>query len=88
MCYHQEVVKLLPEKGADVNADNDGALRWVAYNSYLEVVKLLLEKGANVHVENDYALRWVAVKSHLEVVNLLHSHIASQSTYKNSEQKQ
>ena len=66
-----EVVKLLLEKGANIHADDDYALRWSARNEHIEVVKLLLEKGANIHADNDYALRWSAKNGHIEVVKLL-----------------
>jgi ankyrin repeat protein len=54
---HLEVVKLLLEKGADIeHKDNDGRtpLCVAAYNGHLEVVRLLLEKGADIeHKDND-----------------------------------
>ena len=42
-------MKLLLEKGANVHADDDLALRWASEFGHHAVVKLLLEKGANVH---------------------------------------
>jgi hypothetical protein len=68
---HTEIVELLLEKGADVHANNDEALRWASENGHLEVVKLLLENGADVHANNDEALRWASENGHLEVVKLL-----------------
>ena len=56
------------EKGADVHADDDEALRWASGNGHLEVVRLLLEKGADVHAR---ALQWASQRGHLEVVRLL-----------------
>jgi hypothetical protein len=32
---------MLLDAGANVHADNDGALRWASYNGQTEVVKLL-----------------------------------------------
>ena len=51
---HTEVVKILPEKKADVNArkrtDDAGTpLHTAAWNGHLEVVKMLLEKKADVN---------------------------------------
>ncbi|NCG57103.1 MAG: hypothetical protein GWP35_09400 [Proteobacteria bacterium] len=47
-----EIVPLLLEKGAEVNArDTDGftPLMWAARSSTPEIVQLLLEKGADVN---------------------------------------
>jgi len=48
-------VKLLLEKGADVefeNGDGETPLLWATWNGNEAVVKLLLEKGANVKSKN------------------------------------
>lgn len=66
-----ELTKLLLEKGANVHARNDYALRRAAENEHLEVVELLIGKGADIHAYDDYALRWAAENGHLEVVELL-----------------
>ncbi|KAH0556010.1 hypothetical protein GP486_006045, partial [Trichoglossum hirsutum] len=50
-----ESVKLLLEKGAEANAeDNSGttALHMAAFNGHEEIVKLLIEKGADVNAKN------------------------------------
>ena len=47
-----EIVKLLLENGADINAVDDyarSALVYSARNGCYEIVKLLLENGANIH---------------------------------------
>src|SRR5205085_10663765 len=52
-----EVIKLLLEKGADVNARDNGAgvaLILAAAMGDLGTVKLLLEKDAEVNVRNEY----------------------------------
>jgi len=42
-----KAVKTLLDRGADIHARNDEALRSAAHNGYLEIVQLLLEMGAN-----------------------------------------
>jgi len=66
-----EKVKYLLERGANLRADDDFALRWAAVNGQLELVKYLLEQGADLHVWKDWALRKAAENGHLEVVKYL-----------------
>jgi hypothetical protein len=77
---HTELVKLLIDKGADMNAIWPGwsngvtALMIAAYNGHTEVVKLLLDKGADVDVKNPYgmtALIYAAIHGHTEIARLL-----------------
>ena len=51
------VVRLLLEKGADVNANYPSgvtALIWASREGHLNVVKLLLEKGADVNARDKF----------------------------------
>jgi ankyrin repeat protein len=72
-----ETVKLLLEKGADVNArDNEGwhPLQLAAKRGDVEIVKLLLGNGADVNATNNYgvtALESAAYRGYLNVVKLL-----------------
>jgi ankyrin repeat protein len=73
-----EVVKLLLEKGAKIEAkDSEGrtALFIAANRGNTDVVKLLLEKGANIDVKNtvtgETALHMAAVRGNVEIVMLL-----------------
>ena len=75
---HSEIVKLLLEKGANVNAqDNDigyTVLHRASMAGHLEVAKLLLDKGANINAQDIFsetALHLATVSGHLEVVKLL-----------------
>ena len=59
---HEAVVKLLLEKGADVESkDRYGQtpLSWAAEKGHEAVVKLLLEKGADVESRTMYRRRYV-----------------------------
>jgi ankyrin repeat protein len=75
---HEAVVKLLLEKGAELEAkDSYGRtpLSWAAEKGHDAVVKLLLEKGAELEAkDNSYGrtpLSWAAEKRHEVVVKLL-----------------
>ena len=64
-------VKRALERGANVHAQDDRALRRAAEYGHKSIVELLLRAGANVHARDDYALRWAAEYGHKEVVELL-----------------
>ena len=72
-----KIVKLLIDKGADVNAkNNDGwtALIWASRNGYTEIAKLLIDKGADVNAKNNYvwtALMLASRNGYKKVVELL-----------------
>ena len=66
-----ERARSMIEKGANIHAHYDCALRTSAQNGQLDMVKYLLEKGANIHVNGDDALKSSAKNGHLEVLKLL-----------------
>ena len=73
-----DCVKILLEKGANVNAarSNDGgtSLMHASGEGYLEIVRLLIGKGANVNAQDldgCTALAFAAHMGHLSVVQLL-----------------
>ncbi|KAK9441880.1 Pfs, NB-ARC and Ankyrin domain protein [Metarhizium brunneum] len=75
---HEAVVKLLLEKGANIEAiDNlydQTPLLWAAGDGHEAVVKLLLEKGADIKAKDDTGqtpLSWAAKNGHEAVVRLL-----------------
>ena len=72
---HEEGVRALLAAGANVNAENDMAIRAASYNGHAEIVKILLEAGANV---SDAAIRLASTRSCTDVVKLLKAHIAKE----------
>jgi ankyrin repeat protein len=65
------MVKDAIEKGANIHANEDGALRFASTNGHLEVVKYLVEHGANISAVYNYALYQASTNGHLEVVKYL-----------------
>ena len=75
---HEAVVKLLLEKGAEVDSESDNGqtpLSWAAGDGHEAVVKLLLEKGAKLETKDEEygrtPLSWAARNGHEAVVKLL-----------------
>jgi ankyrin repeat protein len=75
---HLEIVQLLLEKGADVNAQGGAygtnTLQAAVEGGYLEIVQLLLEEGADINSQGSYygnALQLAAGDGKLEIVQLL-----------------
>ena len=73
---HLGIVRLLIEKGADVNsmnADRRNPVLLAGYNGHTEVVKLLLDSGVAFDYRDNRGytpLRWAAVRGNKEVVQL------------------
>jgi uncharacterized protein len=76
-CGHTEVVKLLLEDGADINArDSEGntAISGAAYYMHADIVDLLLTRGADINVKDmdgNTLLMNAAGNGRLEVVKFL-----------------
>ncbi|KAJ7112625.1 ankyrin repeat-containing domain protein, partial [Mycena epipterygia] len=74
---HANIVRLLLEKGADVNtvdAEHGSALQAACSSGHTEIFRLLLEKGANVNTAGGYYGSTLQAASHegsLEVVRVL-----------------
>ncbi len=66
-----ETVKRLVDRGADIHAGDNSALRWAAGQGHLDIVEFLVGKGANIPAQDEHALRWAANNGHLEVVKYL-----------------
>jgi len=72
---HLEIVKLLIEKGAPVNAFGASALRYACINGYHQIVDHLLENGADVTALKLWALRWSFHYKRWESIASLSSYI-------------
>lgn len=46
--YRLEVVKYLVDKGVNIHADDDWALRTASLNRYYDMIKFLITQGANI----------------------------------------
>jgi len=77
-----EIVKMLLDKGAEINSKDDGGytpLMLAAYSDFLNaaVVKMMLEKGAPIDArgnDGETALTLARKKGNTEVVQLLLNH--------------
>jgi ankyrin repeat protein len=75
--HSREAVRILLERGADVNAQQEGgwtALHAASQNGDVEMVRLLIASGAHVHARagnNQNALDLALTKGHQAVVDIL-----------------
>jgi len=75
---HKEVIKMLIDKGANVNSKAEGGwtpLHYATGGNDQEIVKLLIAKGADLNSKNAKdqitPLHWAAWRGHKEVAELL-----------------
>ena len=74
---HPEVIELLIQRGADVNAKTDSgfvALFWAARYGHARAAKVLIDHGADINSKDRdgmSALRWAATNQQTNIVNLL-----------------
>jgi hypothetical protein len=71
---HREVVRMLLEKGADVNAqggDHSNALGAACSEGHDKIVQMLLERGADVNAKGGDALRAACSGGHGKIVQML-----------------
>ena len=66
-----KMVKYLISAGADVTAQDNGAVRWASAYAQLETVKYLVENGADVTAKNNLAVRWAGVTGRLDMIEYL-----------------
>lgn len=68
---YTKIIQLLLDEGADIHANNDGALRLAVDHRNVHVIRFLLDKGADVHSNNDLALIRSTEGGHTGIVRLL-----------------
>ena len=66
-----DLVIIAVNKGVDVRADIESAVKWAIQFGHLEVVKYLVGLGADIRANNDEAVRLASYYGHLEVVKYL-----------------
>jgi ankyrin repeat protein len=77
-----DIVKLLIENGADINAKNEydyNSLMLASKNGFIDVVSLLINNGADINVENEYgstALTYAFKYNNKYIIELLKKHKA------------
>ena len=77
---HQEIVKLLIKRGADVNQkDKDGwaPLLYATALGQEEIIELFISKGADVNTKDadgDTPLDWATQRNHPKTADLLRKH--------------
>ena len=71
-----DLIIIAVNKGPDIRANNDIAVRWASQDGHLEVVKYLVSQGAGIRAPcfyqiNDEPVRLASENGHLEVVKYL-----------------
>ena len=91
---HVELVEMLLNNGANVNAKNSygvTALHIASREGHTDIVAMLLEKGADVNAKTnwgDTALMAASWKGHKEIVKLLKQYIVAQTFPRHLERQQ
>ena len=75
MNEHFQIVKYLVENGANINADDDFALRYAASNGSLHIVHYLVENGANISSRNYSAIRNAENKGFFDTASYLSEYL-------------
>ena len=73
----KEIVELLVNNGADVNATHNGGgtpLHWAARKGHKQIVELLIANGANVNAQDEDGGTPLFYTSNPEIADLLRKH--------------
>ncbi|GAF86334.1 unnamed protein product [marine sediment metagenome] len=68
-------------KGADIHAQDDFAVKIASENGHLDIVKYLVSQGANIHADNDFSVILASQYGHLDTVKYLVSQDANIHTW-------
>ena len=66
-----DIVIISINKGANIRAVDDYAVRWASRNGHLEVVKYLVSLGVDIRANDNQAVQFASANGHLEVVKYL-----------------
>jgi ankyrin repeat protein len=77
-CGRLSVVQLLLERGVDLHAAHDAALREACARGHADIAQFLIDHGANVHAHDDEAIQEASANGHAHIVQLLLQHGAVQ----------
>ncbi|ANB51058.1 hypothetical protein [Powai lake megavirus] len=66
----EKVIELV-NKGADVKARDNCAIRWASEHGHLDVVKYLINQGADITGSGSYAIISASRYGHIEIVKYL-----------------
>ena len=73
-CGRLSVVQLLLERGVDLHAAHDAALREACACGHADIANFLIDHGANVHAHDDEAIQEASANGHAHIVQLLLQH--------------
>lgn len=68
---HSLIVELLLDRGENLHANDDEALRVASLCGHSPVAELLLDRKADVHARSDHPLVWASCNGYLPIVKLL-----------------
>lgn len=68
---NETAVKLLVQKGLNINTRFGAPLRWAAEGGHLSVVRFLVENGADVNADDGGVIRGACMKDRVDVVKYL-----------------
>ena len=71
---HLSVVQYLLDRGVDMRAGQDAALREACAHGHADIAQFLIDRGADVHAEGDEAMHEASANGHQHIVLLLTQH--------------